>query len=176
MRLPVLAALVFGLVLAILMAGIRPGVGKGSAAEGETAPAATARRIVCVSPGLVEVLFTIGAGPKVVGCPDFLTAPPAALALPRVGGAFNPGLERILRLRPDLIVLPELVLDERAEAVAKVQMIIGFGYDNASLAEHRHPTRDELERSLEEIRERGTLTVIMSVEISGKISWLNTRQ
>ena len=35
--------------------------------------------------------------------------------------------------------------DDNAEAVAKVQMIIGFGYDNAQLAELRHPTRDDLD-------------------------------
>jgi len=31
------------------------------------------------------------------------------------------------------------------EAVRKVGLIIGFGYDNATLAEHRHPTRDDLD-------------------------------
>jgi len=35
--------------------------------------------------------------------------------------------------------------DDNAEAVARVKMIIGFGYDNAQLAELRHPTRDELD-------------------------------
>jgi predicted amidohydrolase YtcJ len=31
------------------------------------------------------------------------------------------------------------------EIVEQVNLIIGFGYDNATLAEHRHPTRDELD-------------------------------
>ena len=35
--------------------------------------------------------------------------------------------------------------EDNAEAVDKVQMIIGFGYDNAQLAELRHPTRDDLD-------------------------------
>ena len=30
-------------------------------------------------------------------------------------------------------------------AVKKVNLIMGFGYDNATLAEHRHPTRDDLD-------------------------------
>lgn len=35
--------------------------------------------------------------------------------------------------------------DENAEAVEKVKMIIGFGYDNAQLKELRHPTREDLD-------------------------------
>ncbi len=34
---------------------------------------------------------------------------------------------------------------ENADAVDKVKVIVGFGYDNAQLAELRHPTRDELD-------------------------------
>ena len=35
--------------------------------------------------------------------------------------------------------------EDNAEAIDKVQLIIGFGYDNAQLAELRHPTRDDLD-------------------------------
>jgi predicted amidohydrolase YtcJ len=41
--------------------------------------------------------------------------------------------------------------DDNAEAVAKVQMIIGFGYDNAQLAELRHPTREDLDAVSEDL-------------------------
>jgi predicted amidohydrolase YtcJ len=37
------------------------------------------------------------------------------------------------------------------ETVKKTNMIIGMGYDNATLAEHRHPTRDELDQISTEI-------------------------
>lgn len=36
-------------------------------------------------------------------------------------------------------------------AVKKVGLIIGFGYDNATLAEHRHPTRDDLDQISKDI-------------------------
>ena len=32
------------------------------------------------------------------------------------------------------------------EAVEKIQLVVGFGYDNAQLAELRHPTRDDLDQ------------------------------
>jgi predicted amidohydrolase YtcJ len=36
-------------------------------------------------------------------------------------------------------------MDKNAEIVAKTQLIVGFGYDNAQLAELRHPTKEELD-------------------------------
>ncbi|MEJ2310203.1 MAG: amidohydrolase [Gammaproteobacteria bacterium] len=36
-------------------------------------------------------------------------------------------------------------VESNREIVEQVGLIIGFGYDNATLAEHRHPTRDELD-------------------------------
>lgn len=41
--------------------------------------------------------------------------------------------------------------DANAETVKNVNMIIGFGYDNAQLAELRHPTRDDLNAVSSEI-------------------------
>ncbi|WP_210185597.1 amidohydrolase [Bauldia litoralis] len=35
--------------------------------------------------------------------------------------------------------------EENAEAVDKVKMIVGFGYDNAQLVELRHPTKEDLD-------------------------------
>lgn len=35
--------------------------------------------------------------------------------------------------------------EDNAEAVEKVRLIVGFGYDNAQLTELRHPTRDDLD-------------------------------
>ncbi len=36
-------------------------------------------------------------------------------------------------------------IDANAETVAAANLVIGFGYDNATLAEHRHPTRADLD-------------------------------
>ncbi|MEO0820633.1 MAG: amidohydrolase [Pseudomonadota bacterium] len=48
----------------------------------------------------------------------------------------------------DIAALQETLrtwLSENAAAVDKVQVVIGFGYDNAQLAELRHPTREDLD-------------------------------
>lgn len=66
-------------------------------------PPARATRIVCLVPSLTEVLFSLGAGPRVVGVTANDTYPPEVAALPRVGDQAT-DYERLLSLKPDLVV------------------------------------------------------------------------
>ena len=50
------------------------------------------------------MLFAIGAGPQVVGVSSFDAYPPQVKALPRVGALLDPDVERILSLRPQLVI------------------------------------------------------------------------
>ena len=63
-----------------------------------------AQRIVAMAPHIVENLYTIGAGDRIVGVVDHSDYPEAAKALPMVGGYKKADFERIVALRPDLIV------------------------------------------------------------------------
>ena len=51
------------------------------------------------------MLFAIGAGPQVVGVSSFDKFPPEVKKLPRVGALLDPDTERILSLRPDLVII-----------------------------------------------------------------------
>jgi len=62
------------------------------------------RRIVSLAPNLTETLFALGLGERVVGVTDYCDYPPEAAAKEHVGGPVTPNLERIARLRPDLVV------------------------------------------------------------------------
>lgn len=66
--------------------------------------AAPAQRIVSLAPHLTEVLYAAGAGAALVGSVDYADYPPAAKALPRVGGYSRLDLEAVVALKPDLIV------------------------------------------------------------------------
>jgi iron complex transport system substrate-binding protein len=66
--------------------------------------AAPARRIVSLAPHLTEVLFAAGVGERVVGVVAYSDYPPAARALPQVGGYSNVDMEAIAALHPDLVV------------------------------------------------------------------------
>ena len=65
--------------------------------------AAPARRIVSLAPHITELLFAAGAGDRMVGNVDYGDYPPAARALPRVGG-YSLDLEAIVALKPDLVM------------------------------------------------------------------------
>jgi iron complex transport system substrate-binding protein len=66
--------------------------------------ARVAERIVSLVPNLTEVLFAIGAGPQVVGVSNYDEFPPDVKSLPHVGALLDPDTERILTLRPDLVI------------------------------------------------------------------------
>lgn len=63
------------------------------------------RRIVCVIPSVVEVLFTIGLGDRVVGRDDWSDWPPEAASRPALGDQQTLSVERIADLKPDLVVM-----------------------------------------------------------------------
>lgn len=63
------------------------------------------QRIISLTPHLTELLFAVGAGAQLVGTDSASDFPRAALALPRVGDYSRISFERILALKPDLIVV-----------------------------------------------------------------------
>jgi iron complex transport system substrate-binding protein len=74
------------------------------------------KRIVSLAPNVTEMLFAIGLKDEIVGVTDFCNYPPAALEKPRIGGYYNPNMEAILSLAPDLVVAtPDGYSRERVE-------------------------------------------------------------
>jgi iron complex transport system substrate-binding protein len=92
---------------------------------------AAAQRIVSLVPALTEMLFAIGAGPQVVAVSSYDEFPPEVKSLPQVGALLDPDMERILALRPDLVVSYGSQTDMQAQlARAKIRV---FGYRHAGL-------------------------------------------
>jgi iron complex transport system substrate-binding protein len=85
---------------------------------GEIAPAATfideagrsvevkgpPQRIVSVAPSVTEILFALGLGDRVAGVSVYCQFPPEALKKEKIGGYINPSLEKIVALKPDLVM------------------------------------------------------------------------
>ncbi|HEY4340783.1 MAG TPA: cobalamin-binding protein [Steroidobacteraceae bacterium] len=63
-----------------------------------------ARRIVSLAPGATEMLFAAGAGTQVVATVAYADQPPAARAVVRIGDSNAIDMERLLKLKPDVIV------------------------------------------------------------------------
>lgn len=62
------------------------------------------RRIVSLAPGITETLYALGLEGKIVGVTTFCDWPAAAAAKTKIGGFTNPSIEKIVSLRPDLIL------------------------------------------------------------------------
>jgi iron complex transport system substrate-binding protein len=63
------------------------------------------RRIVSLNPATTELLFSIGALPRVVGRSQWDTFPESVTTVPSLGQALRPNVEAILGARPDLVLL-----------------------------------------------------------------------
>jgi iron complex transport system substrate-binding protein len=62
------------------------------------------QRIVSLAPGITETLWALNLDDKIVGVTTFCNWPPAARKKPQVGGFTNPSIEKIVSLKPDLII------------------------------------------------------------------------
>lgn len=67
--------------------------------------ASAPQRIVSLAPHLTELLFAAGAGGQVVATDSASDYPAAAVRLPRVGDFSRVSFERVLALKPDLVVV-----------------------------------------------------------------------
>lgn len=88
-------------ILALLLVVRNAGLQASLAASGEQSP----RRIISLIPAATEMLFAIGAGPRVVAVGSYDRYPPEATKLPTVGALIDPNVERILSLKPDLVII-----------------------------------------------------------------------
>lgn len=78
-------------------------------------PPTSPQRIISLIPSVTEMLFAIGAGPRVVGVGNFDRYPPEASTRTKVGGLIDPDIERIISLKPDLVVVYGTQTDLRTQ-------------------------------------------------------------
>jgi iron complex transport system substrate-binding protein len=70
-------------------------------------------------PNVTEMLFAFGLGDKVIAVSDYDEFPPQVATKPRVGALLNPNLEKIIELKPDLVITygTQEVLRDRLQSV-----------------------------------------------------------
>jgi len=62
-------------------------------------------RVVSLAPNLTEVVFAVGAGNRLVGRTSYCDYPAEAKAIPEVGDTLHPSLERIIALKPQVVLV-----------------------------------------------------------------------
>lgn len=67
--------------------------------------ASPAKRIISLSPHVTEMIFAAGAGEQIIGTVKYSDYPAAAKAIPRVGDNRQLDIERIIAMKPDLLVV-----------------------------------------------------------------------
>ena len=64
-------------------------------------------RIIALSPSINEIIYALGGGDKIVGNTKYCDFPLDSQNKPKVGGYFSPNLEKIVSLKPDLVIMLE---------------------------------------------------------------------
>ncbi len=108
--------------------------------------AAQPKAIISFSPGVTEILFAIGAGPKVIAADQFSDFPAEAKALKTRVKYTNPDVESALALNPDLVVM------SRAQRTSVER------FRSAGLPVFYAPEPDSLDAVVESVRMWGQLT------------------
>jgi iron complex transport system substrate-binding protein len=132
-------------------------------------PAAEPLRIVSTAPSITETLYALGLGSRVVGVTMYCTYPPEARSKPKIGSFLEPDFERILSLKPDLVLVITNPIDVagklrklglRAEdinqnsvqdiltSLARIGALTGTQQKAAALAASLRKELDEVRRSV----------------------------
>jgi iron complex transport system substrate-binding protein len=64
-----------------------------------------AQRVISMAPHVTELLFSAGGGKRIVGAINYSDHPPEARAIPTVGSNSQLDLERVVALKPDLLIV-----------------------------------------------------------------------
>ncbi len=94
------------------------------------------QRIIAFDSAAVEILFAIGAGDRIAATHDFVSHPPEAAAIPRIGGAFDLNVEAAVALDPDLVfVFFDRFVDDLTRAGLPVLYVETLDDDFTRIAE-----------------------------------------
>lgn len=66
-----------------------------------------AQRVISMAPNVTELLFAAGGGGRIVGTMNYSDYPPEAKSIPSIGSNSQIDLERVVALKPDLIIVWE---------------------------------------------------------------------
>lgn len=71
------------------------------------------KRIVSLAPSISETICTLGKSDLLVGVTDFCNYPDECLPIAKIGGFASPDIDKILALKPDIIIASSLHQDEK---------------------------------------------------------------
>lgn len=101
---PFLARILAGCCAALVFLDAHAAVSVTDDANHKLTLASPAHRIISLAPHATELLYAAGAGPYVVGVSEYSDYPAEARRVTSVGGVASIDLERIVALKPELVI------------------------------------------------------------------------
>ena len=62
-------------------------------------------RIISLAPNLTEIVYAVGAGDRLVGDTEYCDYPAEARSVAKIGDTMNPSVERIIALKPQIVLV-----------------------------------------------------------------------
>jgi iron complex transport system substrate-binding protein len=131
----------------------------------EVSLGATPRRIVSLVPSATEIIFALGGQDRLVGVTDYCDFPPAARRKPSVGGMVDPSLERIVALKPDLVLATR-----EGNSEATFDQVTRLGIPIYLVIAHRVADVTNVIRRLAELTERDSAAPSLIARLDGRIA------
>ncbi len=76
-------------------------------------------RIISLSPGITEIIFSLQGEEKLIGRCDFCKYPQQVSSIQSVGGISNINVEKIISLNPDLVLIGSMVPKQAVDVLSK---------------------------------------------------------
>lgn len=92
-------------------------------------------RVVSLAPSLTESIYAVGAGEKLVGVTTYCNYPDAAAMVEKVGDTQTPNIERIVALKPDVVLVSTASQLEAFMSTLEQQRIAVYVMDAKSVGE-----------------------------------------
>src|SRR5579863_1519123 len=143
---PIFRCLGIALAIALLSFAWRPSTVQARMLTDETGRRVNVpehpERLISLAPSITETIYALGLGDRLVGDTDYCDYPPEAKLKPHVGAVLNPSLEKIVSLKPDLVLgIVEANRRETADQLERLQIPL-YGLTAHSLDDVLRMVRD----------------------------------
>src|SRR5207244_6044912 len=95
-------------------------------------------RIISLAPNLTEIVYAVGAGDQLVGNTEFCDYPAEAKSVAKIGDTMHPSVERIIALKPQIVLVSTASQLEAFTQQLEQQRIAVYVTNPRSLAEVFH--------------------------------------
>lgn len=123
------------------------------------------QKVISFSPELVEIMYAIEAGDKLIGRSQYCDYPEQALSVPEMGDLFNLSIEAIVEASPDLVLLSSMASEDVVNSLT-AQGVKVVTLDADTNAEGAYSYIKDLGQLLNRVNEAEQLTLQMQEDIA----------